>query len=266
MKNINLSQSEDGVFRVIKKASGSALGNSELRGIFPEIEAAKLNKILSSMTRKGYLFPLKKGLYLVNEEPSKEPQIMEPFAIASRLYGGYLGFSSALRLYDLLDYEPFTIFVITKDKSASYKLGEYEFNYIAMGQKAVGETLHKGFYTSTRAKTFFDCFMKPQYAGGYSTLTHALYLDDKIEWDEFQKYLELFASHSLMQRTGYILGLLKTKTDKRIPAHLIDYLKKNINSKTRLIPDNKTPGKYVREWMLTDNEGEDKILSWWQSG
>jgi len=176
-----------------------------------------------------------------------------------------LGFSSALRVYDLLDYEPFTVFVVTFNKSADLKVGEYSFKYIAMHEKATGETFYNGSYVSTRAKTFFDCFMRPQYAGGYSTVANALYLDKKIDWIEFQGYFKRFASNSLMQRTGYVLDLLRNETGKKIPLKLIDFFRSRVKNKTRLIPDSRIPGAYIREWMLTDNEAKEKILSWWRN-
>jgi predicted transcriptional regulator of viral defense system len=190
--------------------------------------------------------------------------ITDPLAIGSRIFSGYLGFSSALRLYDLLDYEPFTVFVVSAKRSISIQVGEYSFRCVYMGEKAVGQTLYKGLYVSTKAKTFFDCFLKPQYAGGYSNIAQALYLNKEIDWEEFRKYFEAYASSSLMQRTGYVLELLKDETGKKVPEKVISFLGSNIGDKTRLVPDTKAKGSYVASWKLTDNEGKEKIMSWWR--
>jgi predicted transcriptional regulator of viral defense system len=264
MKIINLSRSETGIFQTLKKAPDGIISHEEIKGLFPEIKPGSLNHLLSSLSKKGFLYPLKKGLYLVQEEPSNKPLINDPLVIGSRIFSGYLGFSSALRLYDLLDYEPFTVFVVSARRSILIQVGEYSFKCVYMGEKAVGQTLYKGLYVSTKAKTFFDCFLKPQYAGGYSNVAQALYLNKGIDWEEFRKYYESYASSSLMQRTGYVLELLKEETGKNIPEKVISFLGSNAGDKTRLIPNIKAKGVYAADWRLTDNEGKEKIMSWWR--
>jgi len=46
-----------------------------------------------------------------------------PHKVALSIFKGYIGFSSALRTYNLLEYEPTTIFIVTRNKSARKKLG-----------------------------------------------------------------------------------------------------------------------------------------------
>ena len=150
---------------------------------------------------------------MVQKKPSDVPIINNPYRIALTLSRGYIGFSSALRVYDLLDYESFTIFVVTANKSSEKRIGEYIIRSVAVGRKAVGMTYYKDIYVSSLSKTFFDCFYKPQYCGGYSTVTKALY-DVDLDWHEFIEYFEL-VSDSLCQRTGYIIDLLKEETDKK---------------------------------------------------
>jgi len=200
---------------------------------------------------------------LVQEKSSDIPVIKNPYRIALALFKGYIGFSSALRIYNLLDYEPFTIFIVTETKSMKRSIGEYTFKSVAMGKRATGITYYKGIYISTTAKTFFDCFYKPQYSGGYSTITKALY-DAKLDWNEFIVYFKL-ASSSLCQRTGYILELLKNETDK-IPEDILDYFRKRVKNNTKLIPSGKSRGQYIKEWMVLDNLGKENILSWWYHG
>jgi len=200
---------------------------------------------------------------LVQEKSSDIPAIKNPYRIALALFKGYIGFSSALRIYDLLDYEPFTIFIVTKTKSMKRSIGEYTFKSVAMDKRATGITYYNGVYISTTAKTFFDCFYKPQYSGGYSTITKALY-DAKLDWNEFIGYFEL-ASSSLCQRTGYILELLKNETDK-ISEEILDYFRKRVKNNTKLIPSGKSRGQYIKEWMVLDNLGKENILSWWYHG
>lgn len=64
------------------------------------------------------------GVYLIQDKPSDTPVINNPYKIALSMFNGYIGFSSALRVYGLLDYEPFTIFVVAKKRSSEKRIGE----------------------------------------------------------------------------------------------------------------------------------------------
>jgi len=240
--------------------SADVLTIQEIKELFPELSEDMIKKVLSSLVKKGYLYRLKRGLYLVNEEPGK-PLIKNPYQIALMLFPGYIAFSSALRLYGLIEYEPFTIFVATPRKSGEKEIGEYTIKAIALGEKATGMTLKNGIYTSTLAKTFFDCFYKPQYCGGYSEVTKALYEAEKIDWDEFLSYFKRFASDSLCQRTGYILELVKN-LGVDVPEGVIEYLRGRVRVWTKLVPTLPSKGKGIEEWKLIDNLGKERILGW----
>ena len=260
-ENTYLNKQEQMIFNAI--SSADIVNSNEIKDIFPGLKPYQVNKVCSSLSSKGYLHRLKKGVYLVQKKPSNIPMIKNVYKIALALFKGYIGFSSALRLYDLIDYEPFTIFVVTGNRSMEKTIGEYTLKYVAMGNKATGMTYYNGVYVSTIAKTFFDCFYKPQYGGGYSTITKALY-DADIDWNEFLGYFEL-ASNSLCQRTGYVLDLLGDATSV-VPTDVLDYFKNRIKNNTRLLPSGSSKGKYIKEWMLLDNLGKENILSWWYHG
>ena len=236
--------------------------SEEIEEIFPDLKPHQINKICSNLSSKRYLHRLKKGIYLVQERPSAVPVIKNPYKIALALFKGYIGFSSALRVYNLLDYAPFTIFVVTVNKSREKRVGDYTFKAVAMGKRAVGLTHYNGIYISTISKTFFDCFYKPQYCGGYSVITKALN-DVEFDWDEFIRYFR-FTSDSLCQRTGYVLELIGEETGKKIPA--LDHLRKRVRNNTKLVPSGKAGGKYIKEWKVLDNLGKGNILSWWYHG
>ena len=261
-KNTYLSKQEQMIFNVI--SSIDIIHSGEIKGLFPDLKPYQINKICSNLSLKGYLHRLKKGMYLVHEKPSIAPVIKNPYRIALTLFQGYIGFSSALRVYNLLDYEPFTIFVVTTNKSREKKIGEYIFKSVAMGEKAMGITYYEGMYISSLEKTFFDCFYKPQYSGGYSTITKALH-DIDLNWNDFIQYFR-FASDSLCQRTGYVLELLQKETNKKVSKKVLSYFKKRVKNNTKLLPSGRAKGKYIKEWMVLDNLGKENILSWWYHG
>ena len=96
-ENNYLTKNEQIIFSTIKKTD--AIDNSFIKELFPMYPSEKINKICHNLLSKGYLYQIKKGVYIVNETPSKKPIITNPFKIASYLYKGYIGFSSALRVY-----------------------------------------------------------------------------------------------------------------------------------------------------------------------
>ena len=146
---------------VFNEISALKIGYSkEVEEIFPNLKPSQTNKICSYLSSKGYLHRLKRGIYLVQERPSAVPVIRNQYKTALALFKGYIGFSSALRVYDLLDYAPFTIFVVTVNKSREKRVRKYTFKAVPIGKRAVGLTYHKGIYLSTISKTFFDCFLQ----------------------------------------------------------------------------------------------------------
>jgi len=259
-KKIYLTKSEQLVFETIRDTD--TISSQEIEDMFPELSKNMRYKVISSLSKKGYLYRLENGLYLVQKIPSKDPIIEDPYRIALSIFNGYIAFSSALRLYGLIEYEPFTIFVSMPDRSKRITVGNYEIQAISMGKRAVGITLYKGYYVSNPEKTFFDCFYKPQYSGGYETITRALFLDVKLEWKSFIYYFKKYSSSSHCQRTGYILDLMKEELDYNIPDHVIRYFQKRIKTKSRLIPTAPSRGKYISRWKLMDNLGVDTILGW----
>jgi predicted transcriptional regulator of viral defense system len=255
-KNIGLSGRELEIINSTRDIN--IISNKELKGTFSNMN---INKICSSLIKKGYFHKIKKGLYLINKEPSTLPTINDPFKIALNLYKGYLGLSSALRIHDLIEYEPFTIFLITNYKSVELNIGEYTFKIINFGDKAKYITNKKGYTVSTLEKTFFDCFLKSVYVN-YSIITNALY-NAKIDWDELIRIFKEFSSPSLRQRTGYILDILKSNTNYKIPEKVLSFFQKNIKNDTKLIPTLASKGKYYKKWKIIDNLGQDNILGWY---
>ena len=262
-RNIYMSKREQMIFNRI--SSLDVVHSEEIECVFPELKPRQINKICSHLSSKGYLHRLKKGVYLVQASPSDVPVIKNQYKIALALFKGYIGFSSALRAYNLLDYAPFTIFVVTPNKSMEKKIGEHTFKAVAMGKKALGMTYYNDIYISSLPKTFFDCFYKPQYCGGYSSITKALH-DVDLDWDEFIRYFE-FASDSLCQRTGYILELMCEEAGKNKEIeNILRILRKRVKNNTKLVPSGMAVGKYIKEWKVLNNLGKGDMLSWWYYG
>jgi predicted transcriptional regulator of viral defense system len=182
------------------------------------------------------------------------------------IYPGYAGFTTALRYYHLIDYEPFTVYTVTYSKFAKIQLGQYELVFIGMGERSLWKPVHDGFWVSTLEKTLFDCFYKPQRVGGLSVVTQAIYEADGVDWKEFIRIIDLYASTPLCQRIGYILELVSEEIGKVVPRSVLVHLRRKVRYRTKLDVGSKAPSKYCSKWMVQDNVGRENILGWWYGG
>lgn len=109
--------------------------------------------------------------------------------------------------------------------------------------------------------------MKPKYVG-FSSLTKAIYeagQTEKIDWKQFLSFYGLSKNMALIQRTGYLLELLKKHTDIKIPLFVFTFFRKKIKGGALPVKLVSLPGKSVfnRDWLVEDPIGEKNILSWW---
>jgi predicted transcriptional regulator of viral defense system len=259
-KNIYLTPQEQAVLNAALSTGRATAAGGRLHELCPELSKQAVNRACSSLSRNGYLHRLRRGLYLIQPEPSATPLLGDPYRIALELYPGYIAFSSALKLHGLLEYEPTTVFVATSKTSRETMAGQFTFKAVAMGRRAAGQMLLGRLWVSSLAKTFFDCFYRPGYAGGYSTLSKALF-SAELDWREFLSYFERFASDSLCQRTAYVIDLVR-EAGKKVPKHVLDYFSRRVRTRTRLVPTAAGAGKWVARWQVMDNLGRDAILEW----
>ncbi|MGI0045726.1 MAG: type IV toxin-antitoxin system AbiEi family antitoxin domain-containing protein [Nitrosotalea sp.] len=224
--------------------------------------------LVKRLEEKGWLTGVGKGVYLrLPASTAMEGRVYleDPMEVATKMFDGYIAFSSALKVHGLSEYEPFTIYVATKIKSETVTLlKDYEIRAVKFGRRCTGFEKKEKYTVSTISKTFFDCFYRPKYAGGYSEVLKSIHRAEKIDWKEFEKYLDKFGSSSLCQKIGYMLSLLK-ETEFELPKDLFSYLSNRVKSKTRL-DFGRSGGAYNREWMIIDNIGKKNLISWWYNG
>lgn len=219
-----------------------------------------LRPLIASLIKKGQLLQIKKGLYYVTLG-----QGYDPFVLGQSLFGGYIGFSTALWLHGLKTEMPSTCYIVVYKGRKSKTIGNMHYQTVSLGKKCVGAYYRDKYFLSTRAKTFFDCFYMPKYAGGFTQLTQSLIrarLSDD-EWDEFIRYLNDFASRSMLQRTGYILSLVRQEKKTAVPERVINWIRKKLKNKfvfNILDPSLRSKGRFIKEWGIYDNLGKERII------
>jgi len=225
--------------------------------------------VINRLARKGWITGVGKGVYLrlpAGTALEGRAYLEDPFEVGLKMYPGYLAFQSALRIHGLSEHEPFTVFVATRNKSETTPLLEhYEIRAVKLGRRLAGFEEKGKYMVSTKAKTFFDCFCHPQHAGGYPEVLKSLHRAEEMDWTEMERHLGDFGSSSLCQKIGYMLSLLRREAGYEPPTDFMEYLEGRIKNKTRL-DFALGGGRYVKEWMVTDNIGARKLLSWWYDG
>jgi predicted transcriptional regulator of viral defense system len=264
-----LSHTEQKVYLFLESVDKNVFSLGELKEMDLGISYGHLRVLLHNLERKGWIASVGKGVYLrlpASTIIEGRVYLEDPYLVAQKMFDGYLAFQSALRIHGLSEYEPFTVFIATKTRSETVTLlKEYEIRAVKLGQRYAGYERQGEYRVSSIAKTFYDCFWRSSLAGGMPEVLKSLYHCDKIDWQEFIKYLKKFASDSLCQRIGYQLSLLKRETSYEIPKDVINYLKSRISNKSRLDPTQGS-GKLDKNWLIIDNVGKEKLLSWWYHG
>ncbi len=153
--------------------------------------ALTLKTTLSRLSKSNRIIRLKRGVYATNP-------LHDAFAAAQATFGGYIGFSSALYLHELITESPFEIMVVTTSKSRLKNFGAYTFRSVVLGEKAIGFEDMAGIAVSTKAKTLFDCLYLEQYSIEHDKLI-AAYRDARLsikELKEFDSYVARFIPSS----------------------------------------------------------------------
>jgi predicted transcriptional regulator of viral defense system len=217
-----------------------------------------LKEVLSNMVKKGWLIRIKNGVYYLSENGNG--QIDDIFRVATYAYSGYIGFSSALYLYNAITERPYTAFVATRKISKSKLIGNMEIRAIALGKRAIGGVRYKEYYISSKSKSIYDCFHLPEYAGGYSKVLEAISSIklNSLEWEEFIKYLDLFETDGAKRKIGYMLEMLNTAR-RTVPKSTIDRLR--VGGPIIKLGEGRK-SRFSREWNVADYLGESYFLGW----
>jgi len=264
-----LSHAEQRAYLTLEAEGLNLFTIDDLTRLEPGLSRGYVHVLLQRLKKKGWITRVGAGTYLrlpASAAIEGKVYLEDPFAVALKLFRGYLAFHSALRIHGLSEHQSFTVFMATKQKSKTVKLAEqYEIKALALKKRFTGYERKDSYTVSTVAKTFFDCLFHPQYAGGLSEVLKSLHSAEAMRWNEFRSYCKQFGSDSYCQKVGYLLELMEKHTGFEVPSSTISYLKSRVRTKTRLVP-RLEGGRLIKDWLVIDNVGKEKLLSWWLHG
>ena len=236
--------------------------------ILTDKDYATVRKLLSDMTKRGLIMRIKDGLY--HRIPYEQPpdQYFPNWHLTAEAIAQprefYIGFYSALEIHGLITQPSMTEQAVTWErvKPKTQQVKNIRFEFITLSEsrffgykKHWIDDYHK-VNCSDLEKTFLDCLYKPDYAGGITEITKALYKSkEKLKPTRFQEYLEKFNTQVVYKRLGFIIGTLE------LFPELQKFIAGNISSSyAPLDPSLDNHGKYSSRWCIIDNIDFQTVL------
>lgn len=229
--------------------------------IWPEKDNTTIRKLLSDMTKRGIIMRIKDGLYhRIPYEQNPDNFFPNWHLTAAAMVQPkeyYIGFYSALDIHGLITQPSLVEQVVTQEqiKPKIQQVKNVRFEFITLGEKRFFgyeknwiDDFHK-VKCSDLEKTFLDCLYKPDYAGGITEITKALYkCRKKLHSAKFQDYLENYNTQVVYKRVGFIIDQLG------LFSELQSFITGKITSSfTPLDPSLQKQGHYSSKWGVIDN-------------
>jgi len=233
----------------------------EVSNIWPGKDNTTIRKLLSDMTKRGVIMRIKDGLYHRIPYEQKPDQYFPNWHLSAEAMVQpkeyYIGFYSAMDIHGLIT-QPSMVEQIVTQKQIKPKIQQVKnvrFEFITLGEKRFFgykknwiDDFHK-VKCSDLEKTFLDCLYKPDYAGGITEITKALFkCSGKLHSAKFQDYLENYNTQAVYKRLGFIIDQLGLFSD------LQSFITKKITSSfAPLDPSLQKQGHYNSKWGVIDN-------------
>jgi len=181
-------------------------------------------KLMSSLIRKKWVLPLKRGLYAIVPldvgAKGADSFILHNFVIAAHLVEPYyIGYWSALNHYGFSEQIPRTTFVATTKPKMPLSILNSDYYFVAIGKRkffGLQEIEIEGWKVSisTPEKTIADCLDRPEHSGGMDEVARAIYFNHKeMDIAKVCDHAKRMKNMTILKRLGYVLeasGLLDT--------------------------------------------------------
>lgn len=237
--------------------------------LLPDSDQGAIRKMISLMVKRQLLMRIKDGLYHVIPYDQEAGNFMPDWHMLGALLAGdtdyYIGYYSAMQLHSLTTQPALIEQIVTNKqiKPAIIKVNDISFQFIYhndkrfFGGKKIWIDSFDKVVCSDLEKTIIDALSKPEYAGGITEITKAIYKSkDKLDYQKLLDYAVRFDTLAVIKRLGYLLELLeidttitKTLLEKRATAYYL------------LDPSRPADGKRRVRWHIQENIDKESILS-----
>ena len=232
--------------------------------ILDDRSEASLRRVLSDMVKHGLIMRLRDGLYTIIPYHFESDTYFPNWHIVAHYLAGdtpyYIGYYSALTLHDLTVQPSLTEQIVVSQpiRPTTQWVKDIPFQFIThntphffgISKKWVEQGTFR-IQCSDLEKTLIDCAFKPDYAGGISQLSHALYKSRAVlNPEKMLDYTHRFGSDAVIRRLGFLLEALD------ILPELARALKEQINKSTSYVAlDTALPktGQMYSRWGIVQN-------------
>jgi predicted transcriptional regulator of viral defense system len=184
-------------------------------------------KIMSSLIRKKWLLPLRRGLYAIVPldvgVKGADSFILHNFVIASHLVEPYyIAYWSALNHHGLSEQIPRTTFIATTKPKMPLTILDSDYRFVTIDKRKFfgsQEIEIEGWKVniSSPEKTIADALDHPEHSGGIDEVAKAIYFNHKeLDIARVRDFAIRMGNLTILKRLGYILdvaGLLETYKD-----------------------------------------------------
>lgn len=211
---------------------------------------------MSRLAAKGYVTRVHRGYYAgVPPEHLGGEYEVDRYLIAHKVsnLNGALAFHSALELHGVAQSYFNTVYYLRPKPLRNFEFQGIEYKY-PTDRRIFGITTIMregiGLPVTDRERTFLDCIKRPEHCGGLEELLKSLATFHKIDTCVLDRYLRKFGEHSLAQKTGFVLWLLKEELN--VPDDYLNDLRKRVKEKIYYLATkpNTGTGRLMPEWNL----------------
>lgn len=177
-----------------------------------------IKKRIYDLKEKGWLIPLRRGLYFISDISSRGFVSISPFIIASAFdKDSYISLDSALSFYGLFEQMLRTTSSVTAEKSRKYVFQDNTYRYLKINKKlCFGYKLEnlEGYYVKVAEleKVILDYLYFRNDAYSVDLLLEKLQkAKDRLDFKKLFNYARKFPE-TTKRKLGFILDLLKIDT------------------------------------------------------
>jgi predicted transcriptional regulator of viral defense system len=250
--------------RALARAShGGVISSTEAANALG-LSARRTSRILTTLTRAGWLKRLRRGLYLVlplEAEARTGGVVEDPWILATKLFGPcYIGGWSAAEHWGLTEQIFRPVFVVSAShrRRSKVELGEIEFHVVVTSPKRVESVkpIWRGrerVAVSSPERTIADALVTPSWVGGIRHLAEMLTSYRRESWnpDGLLSELAALGVGAAFKRLGYLVETLGLKTPKVVALAA----KRRTSGNVKLDPSIRARGRLLKRWGLWVNAG-----------
>ena len=171
---------------------------------------------------KGRVVAAQRGTYILSPARAgiEGYWTESPFLVLPHIIDDYyVGFWTAMSHWGMTEQIPITIFVATTKRKRPVRYGGQTFRFVTVSKtKFFGFTKERidgrTFNISTKEKTIADALVFPQYCGGMSEVTKAIWNSRReVDWKKLIVATKQMAVEAALRRLGYVLRLLRIEPE-----------------------------------------------------